>query len=574
MSPVEESDVGHTQSEARGPRPVGPERGEERLRGGRLWAVAFVAALALYVATLAPGLVWQDSGEYQWNVGRLTWPPAQRLPTRPDEYSAWCRPGEAVRVHPWFLLAGRTLAWSGWWGYARAANLCSAIGTGLAAANVALLAYWLTGRRTAGAVAGVVFAVGHTVWLYAAMAEVLGWAAAFLTAELLCAVAWHRTRRPVYLVWLFAANGLAISNHLMASLSLAVLGVWVVVEVVRRRAPAWIVPAGAGAWLAGGTLYWIVLGIEYARTGSLGETLLSGTVGGFGGQVGNVAGLGELLGRSALYVGLNHPTPLLLVMPVGVWVSLRRRDGPALLVLVLAAMYFLWAARYDVPDQFSFLVPFYALSSVLIGVGSGRIVALVGRRWTAALVALALVPVGVYAVLPGAARRAELDVFGRRLPYRDSYVYWLRPWKCSEQSARQFADAALSAAPPEAVVLPDTTAAPPLRYVQDLEDRRPDVLVVGPYEAKFDRSVRWYWGAGADVAERVRTGERRVFVVSDHPDYVPPWVRDVARLEPFGPTGPAGVPVLYEVLPGEAKGPAGAGETAPGPQEADAEEAP
>ena len=57
-----------------------------RLRGrGWLWLAAFAAALALYVLTLSPDLVWQDSGDYQWQAARLSWPP--------DGDSVWCRPG-------------------------------------------------------------------------------------------------------------------------------------------------------------------------------------------------------------------------------------------------------------------------------------------------------------------------------------------------------------------------------------------------------------------------------------------------------------------------------------------------
>ncbi|HUS44632.1 MAG TPA: hypothetical protein VM219_01150, partial [Phycisphaerae bacterium] len=147
-----------------------------------LWLAAFVGALALYVFTLAPGLVWQDGGEYQWTAARLTWPPAQG--------TVWSRPGEAVRVHPWFLVAARGLWWPRFWDYAYAANLCSAISMALAAANVVLIVDLMTRRRWAAVVAGLAFAVGHTIWTFAVMSEVLGWAAAFLSAECLCAWAW------------------------------------------------------------------------------------------------------------------------------------------------------------------------------------------------------------------------------------------------------------------------------------------------------------------------------------------------------------------------------------------------
>jgi len=510
-------------------------------RPGVLWLSTFVAALVLYVATLAPDLVWQDSGEYQWTSARLSWPPAVHQADSLTHYSVWCRPGEAVRVHPWFVVTAWLVGRVPFWNYAYAANLCSAISMALAAANVVLLVRWMTGRTAAAVVAGIAFAVGHTVWTFAVISEVLGWSAALASAEGLCAWMWLRQREERWLLLLFFLNGVALSNHLMAALSLAVFGVWMVVECVRRRAPGWVIPAAAGVWLLGGMLYWVVVGLEYARTGDLVETLRSATVGYHTGAVANVGGLGAMLGRSALYLALNYPTPLAAAGVVGLVVLVRRRDAFSVLLVALGAVTLAWAARYRVPDQYSFFVPFYVWASVAIGVGAARV--LDGRRWARwPMLALALLPVAVYAVLPEAVRQADpdlaKDLFKRQLPYRDSYRYFLQPWKCGDRSARRFAEEALEGLPKRAVLLADTTPSPPLKCLRDVEGVRRDVLVVDPYDSRFSAGLRVYWpgrsASGAPPPPPALAEGRRAFVVSDVPGYVPQWVGAAGRLEPFG----------------------------------------
>jgi len=499
----------------------------------RLWTVAFVAALVLYVATLAPDLDWQDGGEFQWAVGRLTlWPELD---------SSWCIPHHAVRVHPWFLVTARALWWPRLWDYAYAANLCSAISMAFASANVVLLVDLMTRRRWAAVVAGLSFAVGHTIWTFAVMAEVLGWTAAFLSAECLCAWAWASHRQARWLLLLLFLNGVALSNHLMAAISLAVFGVWILAEIIRRRAPWWVLPAGGGLWLAGGTLYWIVVALEYVRTADIGATVRSATVSTFAGAVANVSDIPALLGDSLLYIGLNYPTPLVLAGLGGAWVLWRRRDGFSRVLLVLALVYFLWAARYKVLDQFSFFVPFYALASVMIGIGAEAIVRSRGvwSRW--ALVALALVPIVVYAALPEVVRRAGFVFFRRELPYRDPYTYFLRPWKCGDDSARRFAEETLAALPLGAVLMPAHTPAMPLRCVHDLEGMRPDVVLVDAYGVLLDPSTGRYWYGDENLLPELYEAGRRAFVVSAHSRYNPKWVTKFCRLEPFG--------LIFEVKP-------------------------
>jgi len=489
--------------------------------------------MALYAATAAPGLVWQDSGDYQVQAARLS----------------LSRPGDAVRVHPWLIVLSYALGHAGPWDVPQAANLVSAVGTALAVANVLLLVRLLTGAAWPAVVGAVTFALGHTVWRHAVIAETYGWAAAFLSAECLCAWTYVRGGRMRWLLLLFVINGMGISNHLMAGLSLTVFGIWMLLEVVRGRVPWWLVPAAAGCWVVGGTLYWIVGAMELIRTGSVLATLRSMTVGRWGGAIFNVADLPRLIGRSVLYVGLNYPTPLALAAVAGVAVLARRHAGaPARLILILAVVYLAWAVRYNVPDQYAFFVPFYVCASVMIGVGAWWLRLGLGRGTPAVCLALAAMPVVVYVILPGVAQRAGLQVSRHDVPYRDEYRYFLQPWKAGEQGPRNFVDDVFGRLPSQAVLFADSTVAPPLVYIQEFEKRRPDVLLVTqgtrPTYLVPGEAAAWWGEAGAGLAARLRRQGRRTFVASEQRDYQPAWMRDRWRLVPFG--------CLWEVVPAEA----------------------
>jgi len=487
-----------------------------------LWVAAFVAALVLYVATLAPDLCWQDAGYFQYEVARLN----------------FCQPGQVVVVHPWFLIAARVLWWPTLWNYAYAANLCSAIGTAIAAANAVLLIWLMTRAVWPVVVGGISFALGHAVWSHATSAEVYGWAAAFLSAECLCFWAWRTQGRARWLVLLFFLNGVAISNHLMAAISLAFFGGWALVAAIRGRLSWWILPVCAAAWLLGGTPYGMVVGLEYARTRDVWATVRSATVGTWGSKVANLSNLAHLFKMSFLYMGLNYPTPSAFAGIVGVFALVRRRQAFAWAILLLGGIYLFWAARYNVADQYTFFIPFYVFGSVFIGVGASWILARFGRRYRWLLLALAVLPVGVYAVLPEVARRSGLTFFQRMIPYRDPYTHFLRPWKMGDYGPRRFAEEVFQALPPDAIILADSTSSRPLKCLRDIEGRRQDVLIAADDMVGDAVAIR-LWGAGENPLSSPLTFGRRVFVVTPHRDYAPKWVLEWPWVEPFG--------LIYEV---------------------------
>jgi len=483
------------------------------------WLVALAVALVLYGLTLAPDLTWQDPGDYQVRAARL-------------ELVA---PGDTVRVHPLYIVLAHALGRLGLWSYATAASLASALGAAVLAANLWLLGYLLTGRAfpaTVGFLAGL---LAHTLWRTGVQPQTYSWSNALLTGMVVLAVLHLRTGRPGWLLGVSVVGGLGLSVHVLSQIGLAVLGVWVLGRVLRRRAPWWVLPAGLGLWLLGGALHWYAVVLEAQRCGNLAAALSAGLVGRWGAAVFNTGGLGRMLARGGLFFVLNFPTPLALLGLWGVWRSRRVAGGaPAALLGVMLAVYVLFAARYRVPNQNHFFTPAYALFAVYIGLG---VAAVRGSRrpWPAAvLVLLALAAVPMYGVMCRVARWRHVNVGGvsqeRAIPYRDFYAYYLLPWQHGQRGPRRFAEEALARVPPRAVILPDTTTDAPLRYAHEIEGKRPDVTIGRGAEPAGEPATR---------LAAYRAQGRRVFVTSNHPDYVPDWVRRHGRLAPFG--------VLWEV---------------------------
>jgi hypothetical protein len=490
--------------------------------------------MTLYTTTMAPGIVWHDAGDYQVRVARLT----------------LRQPGDAVRVHPFYIVLGHGLGRLGIWDFAKAASVASALGTALAVANLWLLVWLLVRNAGAASVGALACMLAHTIWQQGVQPQTYGWSLAATSAVLVLAVVHLRTGRPGWLLLAFLAGGVGLSIHLMSQLVLVVLGAWALWEVLRRRLPVWTVPAGLAAWVIGGALFWHAAGLEYAATQDVVATLKSALVGRWAGAVFNVQGLGSLAWRSALMFVLNFPTPVVLLAFYGLWSSRRLwpRIPTAILLVATLVLYVLFAVRYRVPNQNFFFTPVYLLTAVYVGVGVGA------SRWTqrrpalVALLALLAAVVPTYVLMMRVARAREFPLRAGRpmheVPYRDAYRYYLLPWQHTQTGPRRFVDEVFAQLPERAALFADSTTAPPLVYVQEAEGRRPDLFLatVGtlPAYLSADEAAR-YWGADRSLLDDLAAEGRRVFVVSDQAGYMPKWMEEHTRREPFGP--------VFEVLP-------------------------
>ncbi len=476
------------------------------------WLVVFLAGLILYIATCAPDVLMGDSGVYQLRVSAF--PP---FPPLTDTL---------VQVHPLYLMLAKPFTWLPLGTLAYRVNLCSTVFGGITLASVFVTVRLLTQSRWAAAIGTLSVGLGHTFWWFSVVAECLTLASAFMVTELLCLVIFARTSRPRWFLLAALLNGLSISNHMMGALATPVYAVLTVVWLRRDRVSWSDVFGAVGLWLLGTCPYLFVILRTLMQTGDLPRILRSATTGNWPAL--NVTITASMVGKVAAYIGLQYPTLLGLLAILAIWArpADERYRPIKWAVFGVAAFQFIFAARYPRPDQYSFFVPCYACVGVLIGLGAWAVI----RRWRWACwagLALAVVPIGIYARLPDIARRLEFNPFTRAMPYRDPYELFLKPWQQSNDGVRRYLDEVFEILPPDAVLFADITPAGALVYGQLVEGRRRDILLIWSWQEEMSLDQMLYhtfpprW-------------KRPIYTVSDNDRYGPPFLIRQCRLVPEG----------------------------------------
>jgi hypothetical protein len=234
--------------------------GPLQVRGAADWALAGLlsaAALALYVATLAPTVLPGDPGEFQFV------PPLLGI-AHPTGYPLYCLLGWAWSHLPLSSPLDTPVA-----DVAYRMNLFSAVAAALAAGLVyptarvllglALPALAPTPRRLVAALAAAVLAVTPTLWSQAVIAEVYGLNTLLVVGLLYLLLAWGERGKMPYLFLAALWFGLGLAHHsttlLLAPAALAY--VWLswprvvpgeaVVKSSRRGVARWLILAACCA---------------------------------------------------------------------------------------------------------------------------------------------------------------------------------------------------------------------------------------------------------------------------------------------------------------------------------------
>ena len=257
------------------------------------------------------------------------------------------------------------------------------------------------------------------------------------------------------------------------------------------------------------------------------------------------------LGYYLLYLGYQFPSVTLPLGLIGIAAVLRDRPRQAFLLLGAALVnagvfihHTAWGS--GATAKFVFYISDYAVFALCCAVGADELLRVarsslspaLARGAGIAMLALAvLVPPVFYAVLPGVLSTYGIDlVRAKAMPYRDSQQYFLNPNKHGYRGARRFAEEALRAVPPSAVIFADYTPATVLRYVQLVERVRPDVRLVVA-DGRVDDRVHVSWTEAGGV-------RRPTFVatlIADYYDFS--GLRGEYDLVPVGP--------IFEVRPRE-----------------------
>jgi len=463
-----------------------------------------LAAAVLYTATCAPGPLWQDSGIYQYRI--------------------WHNDIEGnlglALAHPLYHIIGIAVKYIPLGEFGYRINLISAVAGAFAVANLfLLLRLWLK-KNSPALIAAITLALSHTFWRHAVIAEDYTLYAALLLAELLMLLQYVKTKRVVFLYLLGLFNGLAIDTHMFASIGFVCYLVFLVFLLAKKQITLKHLLIMAVLWIICAAPYEYLIIKNIVESGNFRATMASALFGNrWQSNVFNTGLSAGLIKENLILLAYNFPTPNLIFFFAGLYGLKKVSTGRGFknILIALSALFFIFAFRYTVPDRYAFFIPFYCLACILFGVGFNLLISLPNRKVLAYLVfILALLPIPTYIIAPAAAEKLQFGLATKRkVPYRNEYTWFLRPWRTGSDSPERFANEVAGSAENNAVIWADTTTVPPLLYAQQVKGRRADIKIVSDLinsegSPEFDeRSI-----------EKL-LAERAVYVVSPIDGYCP-----------------------------------------------------
>ena len=475
-----------------------------RTKAGLCYAGVLVGAILVYAASCAPGILWQDSGLFQYRIwhsdieGKL---------------------GLAL-AHPLYIIIGIAVKWIpiGEFGYR--VNLISALSAAVAVANTFLLLRLWLNRNMPAVIGAVTLAVSHTMCQHAAIAEVYTLYAALFTTELILLLEYLKGKRVGYLYLLGLFNGLSIASHMWGVIPLACYAVFVVTLLTKRQINLKNIGIIVFLWIVGAGSYEYLIVKSIIQSGDVTGTLLSAIFGSqWQGSVLNTSVTWQIVKENVLFMLMNFPTPNIVLVFVGLSGLSGVLPGRCFgnILLVLTVLFFGFAFRYTVPDRYAFFLPFYCLASIFVGVGAYLVQKRVsGRLFVYLVLVFSLLPVVAYAAAPRLAEKANVSIGTRRqIPYRDDYKYFLQPWKTAYRGPERFAREGLESVEKNAIIYADGTTVYPLLFAQELEKMRRDVTIVSGHPQVCNLQE---YGEGA--IDKVFS-ERPIYVVSPVAGYCP-----------------------------------------------------
>jgi 4-amino-4-deoxy-L-arabinose transferase-like glycosyltransferase len=356
-----------------------------------------------------------------------------------------------------------------------------------AAGTVALLyklAWRLTRQRVAALSASLLFAFSYYFWAQAVVAEVYTLHTLFMASLLLLLLKWEESRSDGLLAAFGLLYGLSFGNHmgtllLAPGFALFLLSIDGPGLLRPRRLLLLLLPflAGLGVYLYLPLRYQAHPAFNYAGhydgqgnfipldLSQLANIwwLVSGK--GFRGLMFDYSPA-ELLkeaGQAAYWLWGNFLGIGLVPGAIGIWVQLRKSPRRFALFGSIFVANLVFFTNYRVIDKAVMFVPTYLVWAVWVSEGFNWLIdwIQVQRRarnhspaWAWSLVALAVVAL---------------------------VVNWPLVNVRDDTRARDRADAALTQASQGAIILGWWTSAPPIHYLQLVEHRRPDVLVINRF---------------------------------------------------------------------------------------------
>ncbi|GMQ93460.1 MAG: hypothetical protein BMS9Abin12_0937 [Acidimicrobiia bacterium] len=476
-------------------------------------SVVGVIVFLLYLRTIAPGLLVDDSGEFQTMTRLLGH-------THPTGYEVYTVLGRVFSTVPIGDFATRVSAFSAFMG-------------GVAAGIVYVISRLLRSPKVVAAIPALAFAAAPTVWSQGVIAEVYTPAAAFAGAIIGSLLLWQRSGARRWLIAAGIAGGLSLGVHFSIGLYLPAIIVFVVLVAWSKPEGPFSRKALRNTWLPaiGGAVAGILVAVlvfvavdlinppaQYfdavvapsesawdlapGQIDTVFERLrFDWTAKQFTGLMFTQEGLmGERWDSFTSSVSTEIALPLLLSAVVGtLWLAWRNFKAAALLFVALAVQ-LVYAFNYDIGDMiYVFYIPAYMLLAILAGAGLAAITDGLGRIPDLPERALRALPIAVgalaliFGVYPTASVNNEYVKQGTTPPYE----YEAYPYNDYVASAMHpILTATIIDLPQNAIVFGDWDDLYPKFWVAHVEQGRTDLMFHETYpaddqEGMADSAVRY-----------------------------------------------------------------------------------
>jgi len=340
--------------------------------------LAGIAALALYVRTLAPSLLWGDSAEFQtlsYTLGM----------THPSGYMTQIMFGKLFTYLPVGNIAYRV-------------NLLSAFFGALAVAETYLIVRLLGGLRVAALSASVLLALTEGFWWRALLAESYAPAAGMLATIWLLVLLWRNTGKWGFLFLAGMAGGLSLGIH--STVVMTAFSVLIIMALTARRREEWFAAAG-GAILGAAITFGFFLFLDHNNPpSSIYNTVYRTNLSAFGLQPQEFdtplkrffaifpanhfwsyyfsASLEEMVRRLREYVSYG-PWWAIILVGIGAVILLKKRPLEGLYPLLAFLLIWGFAITVSFSVYREFYVPVTVITSVWFGIGASNLLGLSKR---------------------------------------------------------------------------------------------------------------------------------------------------------------------------------------------------
>lgn len=459
-----------------------------------------ICALAAYVRTLAPDVLYGDSAEFQTLAYTLGI-------THSTGY-------------PIYLLLAQLLGFLPIASPAWRVSLLSAVGAAVTLSAVYLLARYLTRSRIGAVLASVALGLSYTFWAQAVIAEVYTPALAFLSVILLLLWHWHGapTERNRALLLAAMLSGLGLGVHASVALLAPAAVIFVIgtLGLERLRWPQWqraLLAALVGVALGVGIFLLASLAIDFNNPpSSFIQVAIYPSRSIWGLEITDLDSPFERLwltvtGRqwqSAMFpqdidiadevviyidrlIGHEFSTLMVLCAILGVTVLLHSRPKLGVFWLVAFFSILVFILNYQPPDKYIFYLPTYLLVTVAIGCGAGSVlewahrhlVMTRKRRYLLPLYILVVALLVLMVAQPSAALRWQALQDGAATFVREDYAYPIDDLRMP----RHLATWKIQSLPENAVVISEWRSLYTMYYIAHVEGMRPDITIMeaSPY---------------------------------------------------------------------------------------------